>query len=127
MNRHDEEFENLLRQFQPRRPRPLPEVISERRIRRRVLLASALLVLVCAGVLHFTSRGSYPKGEQAVIKSESASPAPTNIADVMTAGSLGNLGLTNPDDLDLKLTEASQHLLPHVERSDSMLHALAQE
>ena len=127
MNRQDEEFEIFLRQFQPRRPRPLPEVPSKPRVGLRVLLAAALLGLVCVGVVHFTRQDSLRNGEQAVIKSESISPAPINTADVMSADHLTRVGLANPNDLDLMLTEASQHLLPNVEGSGSMLHALAQE
>jgi hypothetical protein len=127
MDKREEEFEAFLRQFPACRPRPLPELIPQRRIWRRTLLAALLLLLVYAGVWHFSWRGFRPEVEQTSTKSQTASQSTTNTAEVLTPGRLTRLALMNPDELDRTLTEASPGLLPHIERSGSMLHALSQE
>src|SRR5262252_124547 len=98
-----DEFEALLRQFQPRRPRPLPELAAPRRPRwfaafvlPGLAAAVAVLVLIAA------------RQEPA---SRLASPRlPT------TLGALNAQGLTGARNLDTVLTTTSRAILPDVQR-----------
>jgi hypothetical protein len=105
-----DELEALLRQFQPRRPRPLPDVERSRRFRPHVWIA--LSGLAAAGVLMVVRYQRTP-----VVDS------PDTIA--ITLGALNTYAVKSLDDLDQALTKTSAAILPNVERSGGALHALS--
>lgn len=117
-----DQFEGVLRQFQPRQPRrpcPLPErVPARRRIGPRLLSAAAVLLLAFAAVL-FRSSGKVsppPPEVESVVEPES-----------VALGRLTALAVAHPEGLDEALTQASRTLLPDVEDPGGGLRQLAKD
>ena len=107
-----DELEAQLRQFQPRRPRPLPDVERPRRKRPIVWIAMSG---VAAAVLLMLAR--YERTP--VVEAPDAA--------AVTLGALNAYALKSPEDLDIALTKASAGILPDVERPGGALHALSKE
>src|SRR5262245_23632726 len=106
-----DELETVLRQYRPRRPRPLPDVERGRGVRPivRVALAGiAAAVAIIVGWRHPVD--------------DSARPTPA-----VTLGALAPYVFDDSRDLESKLTYTSRRILPDVERSTGVLGALAQE
>jgi hypothetical protein len=104
-------LESLLRQFQPRRPGPLPPLERGRGVRpiaRLVLAGLAAAVAMIVGWRHPTHDSDRPK------------PA-------VTLGALTPYALDESRDIESMFTYTSRHILPDVERSTGVLGALAQE
>jgi hypothetical protein len=105
-----DELEDVLRQFQPRRPRPLPAFEPSRR--RPVVwiaasgLAAAILIIVA-------QRTAIPVVEM---------PDPG-----VTLGALNAYAIKSIEDLDAILTRTSPTILPDVERPGGALYALSKE
>jgi hypothetical protein len=106
MKSEDEEFELFLRQFRPRRPRPLPSSAAGRR--RPWAQAIAAGLVAAAVVAWAVSRPPRPA------QTTSTRPAP--------ASPVVNW---NVDALDRMLIGMSPRVLPDVERPDRTLHVLA--
>ena len=107
-NDGNERLESLLRQFQPRRPGPLPRAGVRRPSLRTVAAAAAAIVLVGWGAVHFRFAG-----RDAV-----------DAAD-LTAGRLPQSVDWNVDRLDRRLLELAPRVLPDVERPGSTFGRLA--
>jgi hypothetical protein len=119
-----DELEALLRQFQPRRPRPLPDLEGPRRVRpptfappplrrgKRVWIAAAGLA---AAVAILVARYEPTPVVEA--------PRPAGV----TLGALNAYAMKSAEDLDKALTTISSAILPDVERSGGALHALSKE
>lgn len=105
-----DELEALLRQFQPRRPRPLPDVEPSRRFRPLVWIAAS--GLAAAGLLMVVRYQRTPVAD-----------SPDTIA--ITLGALNTHAVKSLDDLDQALTRTSAAILPNVERPGGALHALS--
>lgn len=108
-----DEFEALLRQFQPRRPRPLPEIARSRRPRWPVWLAvpglAAVLILL------------------AIVAPHERAPVVESPDVVVTLGALNAQGLASTESLDNILTRTSRAILPDVEQPRGVLQALSKE
>jgi hypothetical protein len=104
-------LESLLRQFQPRRPGPLPPVERGRGVRplARVVLAGIAAVVVT--LIGWRTRIT-------------VSDAPAN---AVTLGALTPYAIDESRDLESILMRTSRALLPDVECSSGVLHALAKE
>jgi hypothetical protein len=107
-----DDLEGLLRQFQPRRPRPLPG--AERGRASRPLVWLALSGLAAAVVLMVSWRAQTPLLD-----------APHTSG--LTLGALNAHAARSIDDLDDVLTRTSPVILPRVDRPGSVLYALAKE
>jgi len=107
-----DELEAKLRQFQPRRPRPLPGV--ERSRRKRPLVWIAMSGVAAAVLLMLARYERTPVVE-----------APR--AGGVTLGALNAYVVLGPAQLDDALTRASAVILPDVERPGGALHALSKE
>ena len=107
-----DELETLLCQFQPRRPRPLPD--AERRRATRPLVWFAFSGLAAAVVLMVSWR---------VPASDLIEPKTAGL----TLGALSAHAARSIDDLDTVLTQASPAILPRVDRPGGALYALAKE
>jgi hypothetical protein len=107
-----DELETLLRQFQPRRPRPLPG--TERPRATRPLVWLTLSGLAAAVALTVSWREPVPD----LIEPKTAG---------LTLGSLNAHAMRSIDDLDTVLTQTSPAILPRVDRPGSVLYALAKE
>lgn len=114
MSRDDEQVEALLRQFQPKSPRPLP--ISEARPRLVRVWAWASVAAAAALVLFAANLRFMP---MASLSSDiAAASAPT------VSGMRGLLD-ADPATLDRALLEASKGLLPDVAAPESALQPFA--
>ena len=111
-----DELEALLRQFQPRRPRPLPELMRPRGPRWSVWIAAS--GLAAAAII------------AAIVARDERAPAvetPRVARAVITLGALNAQGLTSAEDLDGLLTRTSRAVLPDVEQPGGVLQALSKE
>jgi hypothetical protein len=119
---NDEQFENYLREFEPRRPRALelkgqPALDSWRR------LAAAAAVVIALGtslwlVLHSPRR----QGLQTLTV---GTPEPVRVP--LSIVPLTKLAATDPARLDAELTAASRRVLPDFRGDKSTLRVLAKE
>ena len=128
MEWQDDELEAYLRQFRPRQPRPPREMVGLSQ-RQRGILASAALIAIAGGIVLSMLRHqpSLPVQPAAVPSPVRAANARDDVARTFTLGRLTALGQSDPEELEAVLTAGSAHLLPHVERTDSTLHALAKD
>lgn len=131
MDRPEEEFENFLREFAPRRPRALPEArayapaILVNRARR---FAAAALIAVAAGV-SFWFMSQNPRQDLGSVfarKGLHAQGAPVARQDP-AAWILTRQVLENPARLDATLAAARGSHLPRFDREGSTLKVLAKE
>ena len=107
-----DELEQVLRQFQPRRPRPLPDVEHSRRWRPVVWIAAS--GLAAAMVIM-------------VVVQRRAAPVVDAPAAGITLGALNASAMKSVEDLDAVLTRTSPTILPDVERPGGVLYALSKE
>ena len=107
-----DELEGLLRRFQPRRPRPLPDVEPGRGVRP---LAWAALSGIAAAVVLTVSWY------------ERAPVLDTPNTAGLTLGALNAHAVKSIDTLDEVLTQTSPAILPRVDRPGGVLYALAKE
>jgi hypothetical protein len=107
-----EELEDLLRQFQPRRPRPLPDVERLRRKRPVVWIAVSGVAAAIAMI---------------IVQRETTPVAEVPQAGGVTLGALNAHAIKSIEDLDAVLTRTSPAILPDVELPGGALHALSKE
>jgi hypothetical protein len=124
---HDEHFEKYLSQFQPRRPRTLPERAIDRQIRlRRLAAAAAIAAALGASVWSAWKEQANQKAPDAANNRSVASreQTPQRTLSIMK---LTRLTVENPTDLDAAFEAARENRLPRFDRQDSALHVLAME
>jgi hypothetical protein len=123
----DEHFEKYLSEFQPRRPRALPEPAIDRQIRlRRLAAAAAIAAALGASVWSGWKEQASQKAPDAANNRSAASreQTPRRTLSIME---LTRLAVENPTDLDAALEAAQENRLPRFDRRDSALHVLAME
>ena len=106
-----DELEALLHQFQPRRPRPLPDLERGRGVRPLVWVALSGIAAAVVMMVGWPER-------TAVLDTPRTA---------LTLGPLTAYAVDDAADLDAILARTSRAILPDVERSSGMLHALAKE
>jgi hypothetical protein len=124
MSDNDGQFENYLRTFQPKRPRPLPLAPEASPEWRR--LAAAAAVLIALGIsLWFGVRKSQPRVAVLVIT------GPPHPAQQLSARpsilQLTRIAVEDPAKLDGELTELSTEILPDFQKKESTLRVLAKD
>jgi hypothetical protein len=123
----DEQFEKYLGEFQPRRPRALPEPAIHRQVWLRRLSAAAVAAIALGASLWFVSKKSKRSGGElgekktAAIRETKSTPQPLSLLP------LRQLALENPDKLEDELTRASHRVLPDFRGDESTLRVLAKE
>jgi hypothetical protein len=126
MENNDSKFEEYLREFQPRRPRALPEQIVQRQVwSRRIAAAAAIAISLGASLWFARKKHELKSGEVAKNSTnipEAKSPAPSSALLPLT-----QLALQDPEQLDAQLTAASPTVLPDFRSSNSTLRVLAKE
>jgi hypothetical protein len=119
---NDEQFENYLREFEPRRPRALkPKRQPVPDSRRRLAAAAAVTIALGTSlwlVLHSPRRQRFQT--MAVGRSE-----PVRVP--LSIFPLTKLAATDPARLDAELTAASRQVLPDFRGDQSTLRVLAKE
>jgi hypothetical protein len=129
MDRHDEQFENFLREFEPCRPRALPDAVHvEAPVWTRRLAAAAVLTVAAGASLWFLGRNS-PRGQTAEVIATEQVTAPLAPAarKISSAWALTRLALEDPARLDASLDASGGSHLPRFDREDSVLRILAKE
>jgi hypothetical protein len=127
MKEHDEQFENYLREFQPRRPRALPAPLATKPIWPRRLAAAAVIAVSLGISLGSLWRKSPPHTDLTAARSTQVLPGAKSAPVSLSLLPLTQLALEDPARLDTVLTEASRHVLPSLRGSESTLRALAKE
>jgi hypothetical protein len=126
MNGDEQKFENFLRGFEPRRPRPLPLVTGMWPDGRR--LAAAAVMLLAAGWSLWVGFRSYrtkfadlhPVTMQERGSVASAVPMTSSVV-------LARAALEDQDQFDMQMNDIAPRTLPRFDRADSSLRALAKE
>ncbi|MFZ1206308.1 MAG: hypothetical protein WBC67_12570 [Candidatus Acidiferrales bacterium] len=115
----DEQLENFLREFQPRRPRALPR---DRHVwPRRFVAAAAVIAIFLGGSLWLVlKKAARPRVELDVTTQEPSQPR-------LALLPLTRLALEDPARMDQMLSAASREMLPNLQGSDSTLRVLAKE
>lgn len=126
MNGDDHKFEEFLRGFEPRRPRPLPLVTGISHDWRR-LAAAAVIVIAAVASLHLGYRGPLTKHAEQHPASTQNNSGAVKILPVMSSTALTRAVLENSDQFDAQMNEIAVRTLPRFDRADSSLRALAKE
>jgi hypothetical protein len=127
MNDDNRKFEAFLREFKPRRPRPLPQAESTRRSWPRVAAAAALILVVGGASLWIGRRHiqtSHTNGQSPAL---SVAGASSNLRQPMSTIALTRAALEGSPDFDREMNDMSRRSLPRFDRADSMLRVLAKE
>ena len=121
----ERKFESFFREFEPRRPRPLP--LSGGAWRRWPRFAAAAALLVAAGgsalwVAHRNAQNNRPGAA-----SEHAARAVVVDRAPVSNVTLTRWALDDKEEFDLEMNAMAQRSLPGFERKDSTLRVLAKE
>ncbi|HKV26231.1 MAG TPA: hypothetical protein VJN93_16665 [Candidatus Acidoferrum sp.] len=126
MNENQDRFENFLREFEPRRPRPLERRAAHRLPVWRLAAAAVILLAMGAGFWSVHRKKNLevaqsPREKTLVLPAtETSNPEPLLLP-------LTELALNDPEQLDAELAKASRKLLPNFRKGESTLRVLAKE
>ena len=123
---NDEQFENYLKEFEPKKPRTLPELKAPAANWRRFAAAAAVILLCGTSVW----RGFREKPTVGIVLSSiPQKPATDKTAGERkkTAFELKKAALEDSAKFEAMLVRESQEALPGFSARDSALHALAKE
>lgn len=125
MEDYDREFEKYLGEFQPRRPRALPDRVISKKVWTRRLAAAAVIAIGLAAALWPRSRKhlSHSEFAKTAIVTPDINPAPQPLSLLPFT----QLALKDPERLDGELLEASRRELPDFRANNSTLRVLAKE
>lgn len=115
----DEQLENFLREFQPRRPRALPGV-RQVWLKRFAVAAAAIAIFLGGALWVALKKAAGPRVDLAV-KTEPEARPPMELLP------LTRMALEDPAGLDQALSAASREMLPDLQGNDSTLRVLAKE
>jgi hypothetical protein len=127
MNAHDEQFENFLREFQPRRPRALPAPFAAKTVWQRRLYAAAVMTVTIVFSLWLLRQGSPSHKDLTAAGNTQVLPDARPAPETLSIFPLTQLALEDPARFDTVLTKASRHVLPNFQDSESTLRVLAKE
>jgi hypothetical protein len=127
MENNDKKFEEYLGEFEPRKPRALPELIVHRQVWPRRLAATAAIAISLGASLWFVRRRNELNSGEIVAKNSTNMLEGKSPARPLTLLQLTQLALQDPEQFDAQLTAASLRVLPDFRGSDSTLRVLAKE
>ena len=122
MQYEDGQFENYLREFEPRRPKPLPIAFATRFNRRR--LAAAAAVLIALGTASWLVLQGHPPR---VAVREAKYPPKASFSVRPSVLRLTRMAVEDPLKLDAELAEESHRILLNFRSKESTLRVLAKE
>src|ERR1700730_7982372 len=127
MDHNDEQFESYLREFQPRRPRVLPDVLARGDVRwRRFAAAAVITIALITSTWFAVTRPAAKQGE--VVKEKASAEHVTEAVFMrLTTFPLTELAFGDPGRFDAALNAASRRVLPDFRGGDSTLRVLAKE
>ncbi len=126
MNGDEKKFEEFLRGFEPRRPRPLPLATGIWRDWRR-LAAAAVIVIAAVASLYLGHRGSLTKHVDEHLANTRNHSVAVKILPVMSPTTLTRAVLESSDRFDEQMNEIAARTLPRFDHANSTLRALAKE
>ena len=127
MDHDDEQFENYLREFQPRPPRALPDMFTEGEMQWRRLAAAAAITIALVTSAWFAVERPAAKQDQVVERKASAERATEAAFVRLSIVPLTELAIDDPGRFDAALNTASRRVLPDFRGGDSTLRVLAKE
>jgi|SRR5580704_11456167 hypothetical protein len=127
MNEDDRKFEAFLREFKPRRPRPLPADANAWRSWPQLAAAAALILAIGAaslwiGVRHFAARNGGSQSATSIMSSISTDQRPP-----ISTLALTRAALDGSPEFDKEMDSMARRDLPSFNRKESMLRVLAKE
>jgi hypothetical protein len=123
---YDEQFEKYLGEFQPRRPRALPEAVGLQRVWARRLAAAAIAVALGASVWWLHGRKD-PSRNNSLREETIAAKDRRSATQKLSIAELTQMALQDPERFDAELSEASRRMLPGFQGRESTLRVLAKE
>ena len=123
---HDEQLEKYLNEFQPRRPRALPQPAIDRQIQlRRSAAAAAIGALLGASLW---SAWQEPASQKTITVGTNRSVAVKDQTPIraLSTAELTRLAVENQSGLDAALEVPQENHLPRFDRKDSVLRILAE-
>jgi hypothetical protein len=124
---HDEQFEKYLSEFQPRRPRALPEPAVYRQVWLRRLAAAAAVAIALGASLWLVQKKGQSSGGEFVANKAAGVRETKSAPQSLSLLPLTQLGLEAPEQLDAELERASRRVLPDFRGKESTLRVLAKE
>jgi hypothetical protein len=122
-----EQLEKYLSEFEPRRPRALPEPAANRQVWMRRLAAAATIAIGLASSLWLLAMKNEWGGKELVARNPAAIPETNSEPQPLSLLPLTQLAFENPAQLDVELARASRRELPDFRGSESTLRVLAKE
>ena len=126
MNYNDQQFENYLREFQPRRPAALPREQTPRAYWTNRLAAAAIVVLALGASVWFLFEPTDGSRSQ-ITRSRSQSTSPPGRETPPPLVVLTRQAAEDPEHLDALLDSLPQTRLPRFDQNNSALQILAKE
>lgn len=127
MNEENHKFEAFLREFEPRRPRPLPPATIARPS-WQYLAAAAMLILAIGSVWFWMRhRHAQPNRAAAAPSAETVTNMPPNHAMPPSILALTQSALQDGAEFDRQLDCIAHRSLPGFTQKDSTLRVLAKE
>jgi hypothetical protein len=122
-----QKFEEYLSEFEPRRPRALPDrLVPQTMWLRRLGATAAVTIALGASLWIVRSKSGSGGGEIAAVKTIPV-PDQRPMAEDLPVMALTQMALNDPHRLEAELAEASRKMLPDFRRSDSTLRVLAKQ
>lgn len=126
MDHKDEQFENYLREFQPRPPKALPDIVAGVDLKWRRLAAAAAIAIVLVTSGWFAAERPAAKQDEVVAKKARVEHT-TEAAVRLSVVPLTELAIDDPGRFDEALNTASRRVLPDFHGGESTLRVLAKE
>ena len=127
MNEENHTFEAFLREFEPRRPRPLPPAAIARHS-WQYLAAAAMLILAIGSVWFWMRhRRGHPNGAAVAPPADTVTNMPPNQAMPPSTLALTQSALQDGAEFDRQLDSIARRSLPGFTQKDSTLRVLAKE
>lgn len=127
MENNDKKFEEYLAEFEPRKPRALPELVVHRGVWQRRLAAAAVIAISLGASLWFVRRKDESMGGEIVANNSTNIREAKSPARPLALLPLTQLALQDPEQLDAQLTAASPTVLPDFRGRNSTLRVLAKD